>query len=121
MPDPKLQEAMAEIRAVIQKHDIGGHVVLVSNTHAQYLYELSPSWSAITLSDSGELRIRANRRDFKTAEDHQRVIEGSAHILAGIRDTTAIAAQNMEASMDVLKRQVTIEEAEPVHEPHREN
>lgn len=43
-PDPKLKEAMKEITRVLEKHDIGGHIILSSQSHGEYFLHL-PSWS----------------------------------------------------------------------------
>ncbi len=45
MPDPKLLAAMEEIKVVLHKHDIAAVVILSSQTHVEYLHEISPSWS----------------------------------------------------------------------------
>jgi len=38
MPDPRLKKAMAEIRALCRRYDIGGQITLVSQSHAEFGY-----------------------------------------------------------------------------------
>lgn len=47
--DPKLREAIAEIKAVLKKHDIVGLVSLHSKTHGEFAFEPHASWSLCEL------------------------------------------------------------------------
>lgn len=97
MPDPKLQAAMEEVKVILKKHDIGAVIVLGSQTHTEYLLELSPTWSCITIEDDGLVRFRALRKDFASKEEQGKVITDSAGLLGGFMD-------NMELMLDGLKR-----------------
>ena len=109
MPDPNLQEAMAEIAAIFRKHDIGGAITLVSETHSMFRYHFSPSWSVIALTDNGECRFRSKRQDFKTEKQQQRCTELSVHLLCQVRDLNAKACAEMQQVLEMLAEHVEIE------------
>ena len=122
MPDPKLKEAMAEIRAILKKHDIGGAITLVSETHSEYLYELDPTWSLMYFESPGALRFRSNRKDFKTKKEQHRFTESSVHLLCQIQDLSVKSFGNMERILTLLKEKMDIDHTPFAdHEPHREN
>jgi len=50
---PKLKKAMDEIKAVLKKHDIGAIVCLHTPGYIEYLNEVQPSYSAISLKTDG--------------------------------------------------------------------
>lgn len=75
MPDPTLQQAMEEIKAILRKHDVAAVVLLSSPKHMEFLYGLTPTWSCAKLEphpDGGEaIRIRSSRDEY-VSEDAQR-------------------------------------------------
>lgn len=62
--DPVCKEAMAEIQAIVRKHNLGASIHLVSPTHSEYAYELPP-WGCLSWQHgpNGEvgLRVRCKR------------------------------------------------------------
>jgi hypothetical protein len=115
--DPILKEAMAEIRAILNKHDIGGAVALVSPTHSEFLYHLTPSWSVCYFEAPSQLRLRAKRADFKTKAEQKRCVESSAHMVYQLRDLGAQTYEQMVCIADKLERHFTIDAN---FEPHVE-
>lgn len=99
--DPKLKIAMAEIFGILQKHDIGAAITLVSTTHAEFRFREDPSWSCAKIEDSNTVRFRARRADFKTAEQQFETIELTVHLLAQVRD---IAANTFGAFDEMFRR-----------------
>lgn len=63
---PKLKRVIAEIEALLKKEDIPGLIVLHTEQHgsfySEFLFELTPSQSAVTLENK-YLRIKAKRTD----------------------------------------------------------
>lgn len=122
MADSKLKEAMAEIKAVLQKHDIGGAMTLVSETHSEYLFQLEPSWSVIHIQADGYARFRSKRSDFKTRAEQKRCTDSSIHMVHQIRDLNALSFQQMEAMIEMLKQHFDIEHTPFAdHKMHRDN
>jgi hypothetical protein len=88
MSDPKLKEMAAEIRALFKKHDVGGHVVLVSQTHSEFMFVLDPTWSAVII-ESDLIRIRAVEEELGSKEAVHKKAELTAHLLSQLRDLSA--------------------------------
>jgi hypothetical protein len=66
---PKLKNAAEEIKAILEKHDIAGHVVLHTPGHGEYFTKLDPSYSCaffdMTPGKEG-IRFRARlQEDYK--------------------------------------------------------
>jgi pyrroline-5-carboxylate reductase len=80
MPDPKLQSAMAEIKAVLKKHDCAALVTLASPSHTEYLYEVAPSWSCAWLQpmpDGFAIRMRSKLKDYPSKEAQKKTVEAT--------------------------------------------
>lgn len=59
---PKLKIAAEEIKAVLEKHDIAGLVVLHTPGHAEYLMKVNPTYSCAKLENDG-IRIKAKLQE----------------------------------------------------------
>ena len=103
MVDPKLKEAMAEISAILKKHDIAGIVTLVSEDDSECLYALEPSWSVVRVQ-AGKIQFDSKRKDFKTATQRNRCNEASVHMLCEIRDWNAQSFNNMNNLLNTIKK-----------------
>jgi hypothetical protein len=76
---PKLKTAMAEIKAILKKHDIGAFVILHTPGFSEYVNEISPSYSCAffdhSLKDANITGIR-----FKVADTDNMLL----HFMDGI-------------------------------------
>lgn len=59
---PKLKIAAEEIKAILEKHDIAGLVVLHTPRHAEYVMKVNPSYSCAKLENDG-IRIKAKLQE----------------------------------------------------------
>lgn len=59
MSDPKLKQAVLEIKEILLKHDIAAVIHLQSPAHCEFYYHLTPTWSCASFSESGEFRFKA--------------------------------------------------------------
>jgi hypothetical protein len=86
--DEKLKAPLAEIRAIIKKHDIGGLIILGSRTHTDFGFELSPSWSCAKLEqdDQGRAGIRFLSKlvDYPSRAEQKKHIEATTGLLMGL-------------------------------------
>ena len=105
MPDPKLKEAMEEVKAILAKHDIAAIVVLASQTHGEHLYHVNPSWSCVKL-EGDALRIKAQRQDFPDLETQKKCVTESVGMLAVFMDVANIASKNMESMLEVIGQHI---------------
>lgn len=85
--DPELKEAMARIKHILEDHQVGAAITLVSKSHSEFLYHL-PKWSCIAWTDRG-LSIYSQERFHRSKEDQKRNQEESFHIVYQIRDIAA--------------------------------
>lgn len=112
MPDPKLKTAMEQIKAVLKKHDIGGIVVLGSQTHTQFSREYTPTWTCISLEEhDGKtvLRVKALRKDFSSLEAHKKCLEDSMGLLAGFADAIENEREQLVAVLLQIAKTVQFE------------
>lgn len=97
MPDQRLKDAMEEIKPILKKYDCAAIVLLASEAHMEFLYEVSPSWSCAKLEPSGELRIRALASMYPDKATHKKTIEQTTGIFLGFLDLLKRAQRDMTA------------------------
>ena len=96
MPDPKLQQAINEIDAVLTKHNIAGIVFVASESHAHYLHHLQASWNACYMENTpkGEaLRVRCKRADYPTRDAWRLAMKNSVGTIMGFIDVCKNTAE----------------------------
>lgn len=88
--DPVLKTAMLEIQEILDKHDIGGSVILTSQSHSEFLYHL-PNWCIVQFDKKkpGHVRIKSKKKDFKDRKQQHLMAEFSTHVIAQNRDLSA--------------------------------
>lgn len=109
--DSKLKEAMAEIQAILEKHDIAAHITLVSPTHGEFTYHF-PTWGVITPEEKNDLtgfRFRSKREDFASKQAQLDATEVSVHVLFSLRDVAANTVIMMDAIATELRQHMEID------------
>ena|ERR1019366_5398676 len=121
MADQKLKEAAAEIASILKKHDIAGHVILVSKTHAEFMFKLDPTWSAIR-REGDHIRIKAVKAELGSNKVVKEKMELTAHILCQVKDLTAQGFGVADRIIAELEKNFKIEHKSfSGFEPHLEN
>lgn len=116
--DPKLKEAMAEMKAVMKKHDIAGALALVSKTHSEYLYHF-PTWSAAQLTEDG-IRFRAKSSEHQSKEAAQQALIESLHVILQIVDLSTKAVEDMGQLIKQIREVIEFDHTPyKGHTPHR--
>jgi hypothetical protein len=106
--DPRLREAMDEIKAVCKKYDIGAQVILASESHVEFLAELTPTWSVCSWEQGGR-GIRFKSTNIVDKEEKKRRVEASCHMILATRDML-VNHYNMYAQLaEVLAKHLDIE------------
>lgn len=100
MSDPILKEAMSEIMAVIHKHDLSASVLIQNKSQAEFLYELSPSWSCITLTPEGAVRFKAQAKTGGDSEKER--LRVSVGLIMGILDHAKKQQEDMTMLVNML-------------------
>lgn len=114
--DPKTVEALEKIRRILREHDLWAAVIAISAERMHWLYHFDPSWSCVSFDPrTGEVRMRAKRADFKTAEQHQRVIDLTTGAIISTRDAGAKMFKDLDSLFEVVKkgRVITHEYSDP--------
>lgn len=105
----KLLAARAEIEAVLEKHDIAGHVVLHMPGFLETFSRYNPSYSCATPQHDGEgnivgFHIRSKRDEGKSAAELHAMREATSNMLSGMGQILAHDAIGiLEVAMQVDK------------------
>lgn len=120
--DPRLKEAMAEIRAICRKHDIASYVALVSKTHSEFGLEVTPTWSAAYWEDKNEGKLRFRVKQAEVGKDRaKQLIELTCHMIYQIRDLCIMGFNFSENMTKLIEQQVEVEHNSLAgFEPHKE-
>lgn len=106
MPDPNLKAAMEEVKVILKKYDCAGVVFLQSENHGEYLYHFSPSWSCVTLSETGECRFKCKLADYPSKEVVHKVQEDSLGMLVAFGDMGRKLMDNMAQIVTLLGKSI---------------
>lgn len=87
LPDKRYRDCMAEIVAVLNKYDMGGHVVVVDKGRTMFRFEW-PQWTVLKPEEGG-VRIHTKREDYPSHEAQRQACELTAHCVASMRDCLA--------------------------------
>lgn len=83
--DPTVLKALAEIKEVFKKYDLGGHVVVTSQNNTEFELKI-PSWSCLLVDENtGCLRFRSVRGE-RSEEEQRAEQHATAKFLLGTRD-----------------------------------
>lgn len=116
--DPKLKEVMAEVRAVYRKHDLAGYIVLLSATHGEFGFEITPSWSGAKWEDDN---VRFKIRPSEVGEEKAAALaENTTRMVIGIGDLCRYGMTAAMTMIQALRTQLNIECGETTITPHRE-
>lgn len=111
---PKLKKAAAEIRAILEKHDIAGIVVLhnaesYADGHTQgfgeYLYHISPSYS-IAKIENGGVRLKTNPLD--TKENKLKMTSQTYNMVSTLADVGGPIFLNIVNLVKLLETQIEV-------------
>lgn len=106
--DPKLREAAKEFQVICKKYDCAGFVLFVSPTHCEFVNELSPTWSVVSVVDQTMLRFRSKREDFPTKEAQYFATEASAHMLTSVIEWSRRTNESMRSVLQQLEKHMSI-------------
>lgn len=103
-PDPKLKQAAKEIAAICEKHDIGGYIILSSQTHGEYLLHF-PKWSKAFMetNPNGNQAIR-----FKAKEKDKDAVCATVHMLQVFQLQGKNLALGMDQLLEMLESKMLI-------------
>lgn len=110
MPDPVLDLAAKEIKAVLDKHDLAAVLVLHSPTSILHMHAISPAWSCAWIDEIGEFHMRALPKDFRTEEHRKATIERTITMLFGLSSQTDSVAGTMREIKAMLSEKFDVQQ-----------
>lgn len=103
--DPKLQAALNEIRAVMERYDFPGAVMLVAPQEAVFSYKMDAGWSALRKDRSTPLGFRFRAVSSETGKrETERRVEGAMHTICQLSDFGEQTTAWMEDLKLMLRR-----------------
>lgn len=106
--DPKLREAAEEFKALCEKYDCVGSVLLVSPTHAEFVYHVTSSWSIMHFESKNKLRIRSKIEDFKSKAEQHTATGASAHAVTSMCEWHEKSLMYWEMVLGTMRKHMTI-------------
>lgn len=102
---PKLKIALAEIKEVLDRHDIAGMIVLHTPGFSEYLLKLNASYSGAVLDQSGNLRVRIKTEDFDGDKGKRdQVLKDTVNLFHHLSNTSGnLSIKLLEISEDLDK------------------
>lgn len=119
---PKLKKAMSDIKAILQKHDIAGVVVLHTPGYGEELFHITPSYSCATLHANGELRFKAKSADFGgDNEKRNKKIRDTSNMMRILSERVGVNALNLMNASEILDRAIDAEHGPGTFTPQIDN
>ncbi len=105
-PSPVLKKAVSEIQDILKKYDIGGHIILASKEHGEFLLHF-PTWSKAQFEFENEafkgIRIKSK------GKDEDKTVTATVHMFQVFQQTAGQLFMGIENIMVELKKKMTIE------------
>lgn len=106
--DPNLRAAVEDIRAILKKRNIAGHILLASPSHTEYalLYDTA-SWSAVSFENQGSsigIKVKAKASN----PGDQKKLASTMHMLCSFQDLMANGFSALDAIISQVRKHVTV-------------
>lgn len=99
---PKLKKAAEDIKKILKQYDIAGLVVLHTPGFSEFICQVSPSYSCVTL-EGDHLRIKAKKTDYPNKKQWQQKVEDSAnmlHLLGNVGGERSLTIMELSKRVD---------------------
>lgn len=102
--DPKLRDAMDEIKSILQEYDIGGFISLNSKTHGEFKIAIDlPTWSVVKFTEDE----KAVRVKFKKEQKEE--AEATIAMIANMRDLSAMLFMQSDQIIAQIEKHVQVD------------
>ncbi len=116
--NPKLKKAAAEIKQILEAHDIAGVLVLHSPGNSEYILHITPSYSCASL-EGDTIRFRAKASDYNgNTKIRDQKIADTANMMALLSETTAHNAMQLITVSEQFDKIVDAEHRSGGHTSH---
>lgn len=106
---PKLKRVMQEIKDILSREDIAGHVVIHEPGYSEYLLKVDPTYSCAKIRGN-RLEIKAKKDDFLGDTDRQsKVIGDTVNMVTHLCSSLCKGAGLMMNLESILKTKIDID------------
>ncbi len=101
------EQAIEEIKAILERRDLAAMVIVVSPDHAAYLRHITPSWSCAWMEDKGgrvAVHVRSKREDYPNLEAQKRSVEATTGMFITFMNWLRATADDMESIIGLIAR-----------------
>ena len=106
---PKLRQAMTQIKAIMQRHDIGGLVVLHTPGYGEFNLKINPSYSCAKFTPDGK-GIAVSTKYLKVGkEQKQKILSDTVNMLDVIGDLGGKLSLNTMQVLEMIAEHVDID------------
>jgi hypothetical protein len=98
-----LAPAIAEINAILKKHDIMGLVMVTNQTHADWAMHVETSWTC-TKFEGNALRIRCKKEEVPDLETRKNLVKNTAGSFIAFVDLMRKMTENCAGILQCLHR-----------------
>ena len=108
--DPNLRLAIEDVKAVLKRHKVAGFVLLGSETHQEFIFEVDAPWNLLQVERSGvnDYRMRLKFKG-KADEEKKRAIDATIGFMFGLRDIMYRQLQTLHQFCGQLENQAQVD------------
>lgn len=114
---PKLKKAAEEIKEILKKHDIAGMCVLHTPGFAEYINDISPSYSCAKREGDG-IRIKASKDFYGSSAVRDKALSDTSNMLHTLSDVGGKQVLLLMSVSDQLDKLVNAEHEDGGHSSH---
>ena len=113
---PQLKRVIGEIKAKLEEENIGGIIVLHTPGHAEYLMQITPKYSCLQFSDTGELRLASLKSNHNGDIKKQKIEQANtANMLAMLAEVTEFVHEQLSYASRQVDEATGAEHDKSVH------
>lgn len=117
--NPKLKNAMEEIKSILNEYDIAGSVILHSPGFSEYFTKINPSYSCAKFDGDG-IRVKAKlNEDFNgDKKAWNKKVTDTVNMIEHIADVSGKLSLTMFSVIEMLEKYIDIESEDGNHTSH---
>jgi hypothetical protein len=106
----EIAPVLAELSAVLKKHDMAGLLIVSNQTHVDWRIEVEASWSCARIEKDADgregLRIRSKLEEYPSREAQKKTLESTVGTLVSMTDVLWMAGENIERMLKIVAQHV---------------
>lgn len=109
----EIAPVLDEISAILKKHDMAGLVMVANKTHADFVMEISPSWSCARCEEHDRaggkavmLRVRSKLVDYPNREAQKSSITATISTFVGFQSLMTRITEQLDKALVMISRSI---------------